>query len=170
MKMKTKMKNLITITSIIVFSMIAIASSEDNSKVNNEEATEENPMDNIDNGGGGGNSDYAEDLGDGGSYDYTEDCGDGWTLYHAYKPSQSTSDCNSKKCNRCPQNYNADDVEFKEYPSNSIEAAWDLAREVEGVGSKDNVDMENKRIYSSWTVKCIYNYGDYCSRECSEEY
>jgi hypothetical protein len=45
--MKTKMKNLITITSIIVFSMIAIASSEDNSNVNNEEATEEEPMDYI---------------------------------------------------------------------------------------------------------------------------
>lgn len=45
--MKTKMKNFITITSIIVFSIIAIASSEDNTNVNNEEATEEEPMDYI---------------------------------------------------------------------------------------------------------------------------
>ena len=152
--MKTKMKNLITITSIIVFSMIAIASSEDNSNVNNEEATEENPMDNID------------DSGDDGSYDYTEDLGDGWTLYHAYKPSQSSSDCNSKKCNWCNDNYYADDVDFDEYPSNLYEAIGNAG----GLGSKDNIDMENKRIYSSWTVKCIYNYGDYCSRRCSEKY
>ena len=46
--MKTKIKNLITICTILVFSMIGIASSENNSNVNNEEATEAEPMDYID--------------------------------------------------------------------------------------------------------------------------
>lgn len=154
--MKQKMKNLMTITTIIVFSIIAVASTDDKSNENNDEVTYD-PMTDADGG---------EIEGENVGYEYEQDLGDGWTLYHAYKPSQSTSDCNSKKCNWCNEIYYADDVDFEEYPSDVYEAIGNAT----GFGSKENIDMENKKIFSSWTVKCIYNYGDYCSRRCSEKY
>ncbi len=155
--MKNVVKNLKTIITVVVFSIIAIASTDDKSSTENGESNNDITYDPMNDADGG----------ESGNYDYEEDLGDGWTLYHTYKPSQSISDCPSRKCNWCGENYYADDIEFEEFPTNIYEAIGNAGSIT---GDNDNIDFENKKIYSKWTVNCIYDYEGYCSRRCSEKY
>lgn len=154
--MKKKMKHLMTIATIIVFLIFAVASTDDKSNENNVENNVENNDEPTESFNGGGSAKI---------YEYEEDLGDGWTLFHAYKPSLSIDVCASKKCNWCNNVFYADDAELEEHPSD----IWELAF-VGASGNPERVDTVNKIIYSYWTVNCIYNYDNYCSRRCSEKY
>jgi hypothetical protein len=160
--MKKVLKNLMTLTTIIFFSIIAVASSDDKSSESSEEVT---------------NNQMEADEGDAYSNYESKDVVEGWTVYHSYEPSSNISDCNSKKCNWCGEYYYADDVSYIEHPDEfEMEALSD--NNEGGFGTAlfastidwNYIDKENKIIHTYWKSSCEYEYGDYCSRRCSEKY
>jgi hypothetical protein len=168
--MKKKMKHLMTITTIIIFSIISIASLDDESNGNNDEGT-------------------VEQANEGNTYDYIEDYHNGWKIFHSYHPEVNTSECDSRKCDWCGNYYEADRIDFNEIPNTSDMAQMvyitqngnkhmsSLEGSISGMfafggdRSIDDalVDTVNQYIYTTWETKCVFDFGNYCSRKCETE-
>ena len=155
------MKNLMTISSFIVFSIIAIASSDDKSSETSEDVT---------------NNQLEADEGDAYSNYESQDEVEGWIVYHSYKPNEEISEC-YRTCNWCNERYYSDDVNYIEHPD-AFEMEALSGNNEKGFGTAlfastidwDYIDKENKIIRTYWKKDCDYDFGDYCSRRCSEKY
>jgi hypothetical protein len=164
--MKKKMKNLMTITTIIVFSIIAVASTEDKPNENNDEVTYD-PMTDAD----GDPSD---------TYEYSEKL-DEWTVYHSYKPNVDVSNCDSKTCDWCGNEYYAERIKFTEIPNTSNLAQMGNIIHNENTSTTifspvgelaiddDLIDYENRTITTDWEYNCVYYSLEYCSKKCENQ-
>lgn len=192
-----KNKHLTTITLFIVFSIIAIASSDDKSSETTEEVTNSQhvcpihntPMELAPTCGEVYFCSYCSaELEQGDAYkdEYeSKDVVEGWTVYHSYKPNVDISEC-SRNCDWCGDYYQANRIKYTEF--NNIENQEDIKYIEDNSDNQSSgsgfamfimntvlkvdealIDRENKIISTRWESECEFNYGNFCSRKCQTQ-
>ncbi len=115
------------------------------------------------------------------AFDYSEEY-QGWTIYHSFKPDDvDVSQCDTRNCDWCGDDYSAEYIDFVEIPDNSnwLQMMNILENKNESTGGsiilgelsidEDQIDYEKKSITTKWEPKCVYYSLKYCSKKCENE-
>jgi hypothetical protein len=160
------MKNLLKITIFFILSILVVSCANEGSNVNNNEEVIDETVTDYE-------SEEYDYENESEAYDYIEeyeDFNEKWTIYHSFKPDLDVSDCDSRICDWCSDNYYAESVEYYEHPNTSSRTQMAIImsnpynKEVD-----DNVDYVNKTITTTWESKCIFYSLEYCSKKCEYE-